>query len=313
MAEFTALLGLVHGRIRLLDQVFGLDAIARERRDPQAGRGHEGAVTQHHGDPDRLQDLLGHLGRVELARELGQQHRELVSPETRGRVGLPQTSHQPLRDAAQEAIPHGVAQAVVDHLEAIEVQEHHGQGLTAAPGRGHGLEQAVVEEQPVRQAGELIAGGQVPCPLPGGVQLPDRALARERDPDRGGQQAWARLVLGEEAPRAAAQGPVSQRFVVDLREDHDGYLGRPQPRVQQGRERLRAAGLQRQQEHVELLGSEQLQGRGEPGRMLHLVGRAARRVEGASHPREVGGVPSHQEHAGGGRPVSRLGGSLRAG
>ena len=53
------------------------------------------------------------------------------------------------------AIAGGMAQAVVDELEVVEVDEHHRHGAPQAL-TVHRLAQPVVQQGPVRQAGERV-------------------------------------------------------------------------------------------------------------------------------------------------------------
>ena len=50
---------------------------------------------------------------------------------------------------------------IVDHLEIVEVDDHHGEAVFAALRREHGLSQAVVEQAPVGQAGQRVVVGEV--------------------------------------------------------------------------------------------------------------------------------------------------------
>ena len=52
-----------------------------------------------------------------------------------------------------------MAQGVVHHLEAVHVQEQGGERLAVAPGVDDGLAQTVLEQGPVRQAGEQVVVG----------------------------------------------------------------------------------------------------------------------------------------------------------
>ena len=73
---------------------------------------------------------------VDRVADAGEQHRELVAAEPRQRalavesgdgIGASQRLLEPTRDAHQELVAGGVAEAVVDDLEAIDVEEEHGE------------------------------------------------------------------------------------------------------------------------------------------------------------------------------------------
>jgi len=55
-----------------------------------------------------------------------------------------------MRDRLQQAISHGVSERVVNHLEAVQVQKHHGKFLLAASCMGDGQFQPVFEQSPIR-------------------------------------------------------------------------------------------------------------------------------------------------------------------
>ncbi len=81
------------------------------------------------------------------------------SPESRATVSFgPQRRFEPARDLLQQLVAARVAEAVVDDLEAVQVQEQHRRaGLrVAALGAADRLVQAVQEQHAVRQAGERV-------------------------------------------------------------------------------------------------------------------------------------------------------------
>ena len=66
---------------------------------------------------------------------------------------MPQAAGQPLRDVAEELVSGVVAEAVVDHLEVVQVHEEQTGGLPSVPER---VLQPVLEQGPVRQAGQRV-------------------------------------------------------------------------------------------------------------------------------------------------------------
>ncbi|MNE61504.1 hypothetical protein D3C80_1567230 [compost metagenome] len=66
-----------------------------------------------------------------------------------------------MRDDGQEFVAGVVAMAVVDFLEAVEVQIDHRQMLAVPVGHRHCLLHAVGEQQAVRQAGQGVVVGDV--------------------------------------------------------------------------------------------------------------------------------------------------------
>ena len=90
---------------------------------------------------------------VELADVLDtlQEHGELVTAEPRDRVDGAHAADQSSGDDLEQLVPLGVAEPVVDALEAVQVEEQHRQRGAAAPGAVHGLLDPVEEEGPVGQ------------------------------------------------------------------------------------------------------------------------------------------------------------------
>ncbi|GAO22120.1 hypothetical protein ALISP_1940 [Alicycliphilus sp. B1] len=115
------------------------------------GQGERQLVVAHlHG----LHGGLLHLGRHALS-ALGvrarQQQHELVAAQARHGVALAHGALQAPGDLHQQGIAHAVAQRIVDMLEVVQVEEHHGQrravllrqadGLLAPFGQQHAVGQ----------------------------------------------------------------------------------------------------------------------------------------------------------------------------
>ena len=66
-------------------------------------------------------DVVGDLPRL-VERATGEQHRELVAADARDGVGVAHALLQERRDLAQQVVARDVAAAVVDELEAVEVE-----------------------------------------------------------------------------------------------------------------------------------------------------------------------------------------------
>ena len=115
---------------------------AAERDQPL---GHEERLREGHdqpvgeGDGDRVGALVGR----------GQQHDELVAAQTGDEVAVAADRAQPVGDLDEDAVAGGVAEAVVDRLEAVEVEQHdRGTGAGGTRPRG--------EVRPVGQAGQRV-------------------------------------------------------------------------------------------------------------------------------------------------------------
>ncbi len=96
--------------------------------DADAGPGLDGGVAAE--EDERLakagQEPLGDRGRLAGTGGVLQQHDELV-PAQAGRVAWPNGRAQALGDHPEELVAGGVAEAVVRCLEAVQIQQKHGE------------------------------------------------------------------------------------------------------------------------------------------------------------------------------------------
>ncbi len=155
-ARAAAGLGPVHRGVGVLHQTLVADLVAG------LGQRHadrRGQAQLRPAGPDRLGDralqAVGHADRLEHPADGLAQDRELVAAEAGDRVLRAQRGAQPGRDLAQHLVAGGVTEAVVDALEAIEVDEVDGGDGRAVAARER-LAQAVAEQRAVREAGERV-------------------------------------------------------------------------------------------------------------------------------------------------------------
>ena len=108
-----------------------------------AGHGDRGA--QHGRQPFAQGDHLG------LAADPGDEHGELVAAEAGRQVAGLQAAPQPLGHHPQDLVAGGVAEAVVDGLEVVQVQQEQGRCAGTDPLGGQRLPQPPGERGPVGQ------------------------------------------------------------------------------------------------------------------------------------------------------------------
>jgi len=87
---------------------------------------------------DRVADLARDLGGVLLGRDAGDEEGELVAAQPGDRVALSDVLLDALRDLTEELVPDGMAEGVVDDLEAVEVEEEDRELLVVAVRLGDG-------------------------------------------------------------------------------------------------------------------------------------------------------------------------------
>ena len=107
------------------------------------------------------EDALGdELGTRSQGHALGQDH-ELIAAEAGHGVGVTKGGGEPGGHRLEELVAGGVAEGVVDPLEAVEVDEKQCDvEMAPAPPR-HGLGHPVNDQSTVRQAGQVIVQGLV--------------------------------------------------------------------------------------------------------------------------------------------------------
>ena len=93
---------------------------------------------------------------------VGDHHGKLVATDAGQQVaGAPDLVH-PCRYIAQDLVANVVAEAVVDPLETVKVDEHHRYSPTFTLRGGHGVLEVLVEEAPVWQLREHVVGRFMP-------------------------------------------------------------------------------------------------------------------------------------------------------
>ena len=224
---------MVHRGVGLLDQLLGVGAISREGRDAEARGDHHRVVLELHRVSECVEDATRGVGSLLGIREVGEEHRELVSAKARRRVDTAKRVREMTRDGPEQSVAHRVPKRVVHRLEVVEVQEDH-TDLLSTPARGlDGLSQAVVEEVSVGESGEHVVRRGVPGLLSCLVQLEDRSVGPLRRVERRRQQPRPGLAHQEETARSRLQCLNREGLVIDITQDHHRYLGRSNPQARQ--------------------------------------------------------------------------------
>ncbi len=134
-AVAAQLLGAVHRRVGVAQQRLGRVGAAARQRDADA-RGHEHLAFH---ERDRPRDRLGEPLRDELdgllAGHVVAEDRELVAAEAGDDVVRAHGRAQPVGHGHEQAVAGRVTEAVVHHLEAVEVEEQHRDALAVAARR----------------------------------------------------------------------------------------------------------------------------------------------------------------------------------
>src|SRR4051812_48079636 len=110
---------------------------------------------------ERLEDALGGVGRLPGGLDALEQHGELVAAEARRGVAGADAGGEALADLEQDLVAGGVAEAVVDRLEVVEVDEDDGQADVVAAHAADGVADALGEQRAVGEAGDRVVEGLV--------------------------------------------------------------------------------------------------------------------------------------------------------
>ncbi len=188
----AGVLGPVHGHVGLSQQVGRIDGVGPGQRDAHAHADPVRASLDAHGLVEGRPHTLGDCAHVLGLGQLRAEHHELVAADPgQGVLGAHGCPDAP-RHGHQQLVAHLVPTRVVDHLEAVEVQEDHGH---------------------VRTAGLLVQGRQLPQELAAIDQPGQGVLARLAVQSRAGGP-----LLGDVVEDHQREGLTCR---VDLRQRRD--------------------------------------------------------------------------------------------
>ncbi|MCW0447782.1 hypothetical protein NB706_000616 [Xanthomonas sacchari] len=156
----SGLLGRVHRRVGGAQQAVEVLAPLLHQRDADAGADldHVLAAVQRLGQ--RRDQLARHVPGVARLGEVAQHHHELVAAETAEQVAGAQLLVHAGGRQLQQRVAGGVAEGIVDALEAVQVDEQHRQRGAALHRLVHRLLGLLAQQLPVRQAGQQVVVGQ---------------------------------------------------------------------------------------------------------------------------------------------------------
>jgi len=149
-------LRLVHGEVRLSQQVFGGRGAVRRRGEADAGADDGMVLPDRKGcrelaaDPRRDgqdEPAVGHVGAY---------HDELVASQTGDHVLRAQAREDALAGQHEELVPDGVSQTVVDLLEAVQVDEQDGEALPHECARRERVVEVPDQGGPVGEPGQCV-------------------------------------------------------------------------------------------------------------------------------------------------------------
>jgi hypothetical protein len=141
-------------KVGALDQVRRLDAVVRRDRHAYRSADDRATPVERIGLRNHLDDPLRELTQFPAIVDVGKDHLEFVAAETADLASPADDLFEPLGHLLQQLVSGGMAERIVDLLEAVEVEHHQ---RAASLGRlvgGQRRRQPLGHAVPVREPGE---------------------------------------------------------------------------------------------------------------------------------------------------------------
>ena len=139
-------LGAVQRQIRVAQHGFRSIRERAAERDADAGAHKHFAPVEHHWQAQRLGDPLGDFLCLAFVDDVLDEHGELVATKSCGGVTGPQAQVDPVGHFDQQRVSKRVAQAVIHHFEAVQIEKQH-RHLTLLTSRAFERVRQPVEQQ----------------------------------------------------------------------------------------------------------------------------------------------------------------------
>jgi hypothetical protein len=154
-------LGTEHGGVGVAHEGLAVGAVLREHADADAAREVHFVPGHVEGSGQQSDHLVRHAHGLAAIDHVFEQAHEFIATEPRQAVAQPEVVGESLRDGLQQPVADIVSGAVVDLLEAVEVDEQQDQPALAARGLGNGAVELVTEGQTIGQAGQRVVVREV--------------------------------------------------------------------------------------------------------------------------------------------------------
>ena len=142
IAILASELGLIHGLIRLTQQLIGVGILGlRVKRHAEAGRNLQRLTLDRHGLGSCGQQAVQHRHAGRHLLLIGKHGNELIAAEPRQRIALPQRLLHAVGKRHQQLIAGLVTIHVIDRLEPVEIDVHHGKLARTPRSLNHRLAQ----------------------------------------------------------------------------------------------------------------------------------------------------------------------------
>ena len=215
IAVLAVFLGEIHRHVGILGQRLHVGAVVRIHRDADRSRGVAFVAAQLHRLAQHRQEICGDFLDLVTLRGLFQDHHEFVAAEAGHDIARTQSAAQPVGHFHQQHVAGLVPERIVDHLEAVEIDEQHRELPLVAAGGLDRMAQQPVEHFPVRQLRQAVMRGEIFDPLVRPALLVGAVEALQRE----------RQIVGEPLQQLGEFGRERVLFLRD--EQHDADHLRP--------------------------------------------------------------------------------------
>jgi hypothetical protein len=153
-------LGARQRHVGVLQQFFGVVAVAGGHRDPDGGADDDGMAVEQIGVADPLQQPPAQQHRILGPRQAALDDGEFVGVEAGQRIFLTQAGTQTLGDPAQQLVADAVAERIVDGLEIFEPENQYRNLFRTAPRVRQEFVHLLAQQVAVRQPGQSVMLGE---------------------------------------------------------------------------------------------------------------------------------------------------------
>jgi len=161
VAILAVRLGPIHGHVGIAQQVAGPEFRASGEGHPDAGARHHPLPLHHERGLEGAEQAPGQSDRGGGTAGVLHQDRELVAAQPAGEVAPAQAAADPVTDLDQQLVPRGVAEAVVDRLETIDVEIEEGEAVGVAAVAARGVLETLDEEGATGEPGQPVLVGEL--------------------------------------------------------------------------------------------------------------------------------------------------------
>ncbi|MNZ67791.1 hypothetical protein D3C78_860470 [compost metagenome] len=161
IARAAVALGLEQRRIGIAQQLLGAQGVAGEQADADADADEQALAVDLERRFHAVDDALRQSGGLAHLRAVLGQYGKFVTTQAGQGHAVAQQRLQALTDHLEQLVADVVAEAVVNALEVVQVEQQQGAAALVGLGRRQCLLGAVVEQQAVGQVGERVVMSEI--------------------------------------------------------------------------------------------------------------------------------------------------------